>query len=417
VKPTDLVYLDHAATTPIDPRVAAKMAEAYAARYANPASQHAEGRRARQALEAARDAIARGLGAEVDRFDADRLVLTSGGTEANHLAVLGLARRRRIELSKRGVLRADVRPNVILSTIEHPSVAALAEPLTREGFVVRKLPVGSDGVVRLEALDGLLDEGTCLVSLMLANNETGALQPVQEAAALCNRKGIWLHTDAVQAVGKIPVSFRDLGVAAMTVAPHKFHGPRGIGGLLLREGVEPEPLLLGGFQQASLRAGTEDPALAIGFAEALRLALEEERDRPTRLAQARDAFERVLREQIPNLEIHAASVPRLPTTSCVSFLGLDRQALFLALDFAGIACSTGSACASGSSEPSTVLTAMGVSEAALSSALRFSFGDVQNSADAEKYSLRISSVVNDLRRRSDLENAPGFGRDRKRKTL
>lgn len=411
------VYLDHAATTPIDPRVAAKMAEAYAARYANPASQHSEGRRARQALEAVRDAIARGLGAEVDRFDADRLVLTSGGTEANHLALLGLARRRRTDLSKRGVLRADVRPSVILSTIEHPSVAALAEPLTREGFVVRKLPVDSDGVVRLEALDGLLDEGTCLVSLMLANNETGALQPVQEAAALCDRMGIWLHTDAVQAIGKIPVSFRSLHVAAMTVAPHKFHGPRGIGGLLLRGGVEPEPLLLGGFQQASLRAGTEDPALAIGFAEALRLAHEEERDRPARLAQARDAFERVLREQIPNLEIHAAAVPRLPTTSCVSFLGLDRQALFLALDFAGIACSTGSACASGSSEPSTVLTAMGVSEAALSSALRFSFGDVQNSADSEKYALRISSVVNDLRRRADLENAPGFGRDRKRKTL
>jgi cysteine desulfurase len=252
---------------------------------------------------------------------------------------------------------------------------------------------------------------------MLANNETGAVQPVQETAAICNRKGVWLHTDAVQAVGKIPVSFRELGVAAMTVAPHKFHGPRGIGGLLLRGGVEPEPLLVGGFQQASLRAGTEDPALAIGFAEALRLVQEEERDRPARLAQARDAFERILLEQIPNLEIHARSAPRLPTTSCVSFLGLDRQALFLALDFAGIACSTGSACASGSSEPSAVLSAMGVSEGALSSALRFSFGDVQNSADAEKFALRISSVANDLRRLSDLGNAPGFGRDRKRKTL
>jgi cysteine desulfurase len=417
VKPSDPIYLDHAATTPIDPRVAGKMAEAYAARYANPASQHAEGRRARQALEAARDAIARRLGGEVDRFDADRLVLTSGGTEANHLAVLGLARKRRSDLTKRGVLRSDVRPSVILSTIEHPSIAALAEPLAREGFVVRKLPVGSDGVVRLEALAGLLDDGTCLVSLMLANNETGALQPVKEAAAVCNRKNIWLHTDAVQALGKIPVSFRNLGVAAMTVAPHKFHGPRGIGGLLVREGVEPEPLFVGGFQQASLRAGTEDPALAIGFAEALRLVQEEERDRPARLAQARDAFERVLLEQIPNLEIHCRSVPRLPTTSCVSFLGLDRQALFLALDFAGIACSTGSACASGSSEPSAVLAATGVSDAALTSALRFSFGGVQNSADGESYALRISLVVNDLRRRSDLENVRGFGRDRTRKTL
>lgn len=414
---TQSVYLDHAATTPIDPRVAAKIAEAYAAGYANPASQHAEGRRARQALEAAREAIARGLGAEVDRFDADRLILTSGGTEANHLALLGLARRRRIDLTKRGILRDDVRPSVVLSAIEHPSVSALAEPLAREGFHVRQLPVGSDGVVKLDALEGLLDDGTCLVSLMLANNETGAVQPVREAAALCASRGAWLHTDAVQAVGKIPVSFRDLGVAAMSVAPHKFHGPRGIGGLLLKSGVEPEPLLLGGFQQASLRAGTEDPALAIGFAEALRLANEEETDRPARLAAARDRFEQVLREEVPNLEIHAASVPRLPTTSCVSFLGLERQALFLALDFAGIACSTGSACASGSSEPSAVLTAMGVPQAALSSALRFSFGGVQNSADSEDYALRISKISNDLRRRNDSGNAPGFGRERKRKTV
>jgi cysteine desulfurase len=411
------VYLDHAATTPIDPRVAAKMAEAYAEGYANPASQHAEGRRARQALEAAREAIARGLGAEVDRFDADRLILTSGGTEANHLAVLGLARRRRSDLAKRGMLRGDVPPSVVLSSIEHPSVSALAEPLAREGFAVRRLPVGSDGVVQVEALEGLLDAGTCLVSLMLANNETGALQPVERAAALCNRNGVWLHTDAVQAVGKIPVSFRDLGVAAMTLAPHKFHGPRGVGGLLLRSGVEPEPLLLGGFQQASLRAGTEDPALAIGFAEALRLANEEETDRPARLAAARDAFERVLREEIPNLEIHAASNPRLPTTSCVSFPGIDRQALFLALDFAGIACSTGSACASGSSEPSAVLSAIGVSPEALASALRFSFGGVQNSAVGEESARRIILLANDLRRRVESGKASGFGRDRRRKSV
>lgn len=355
-----MIYLDHNSTTPLDPRVAARLAEALAAGYLNPASQHQAGARARRALETAREEIVWPLGGRTTGMESDRLVLTSGGTEANNLALLGLA--------------GDPPGRVLVSAIEHPSIAAAAEELIRRGFTVERIAAEPSGIVSLAHLDELLAWPARLASVMLVNNETGVVQPVAEIARRCHERGVLCHTDAVQAVGKIPVDFAALGVDALTLAPHKYHGPLGIGGLLLRAGLQPRPVLWGGFQQQTLRPGTEPVALTLAFAEATRLATLELQARTARMAGLRDRLESSLEQRLPNIVIHGHSAPRVPNTSLISFPGIDRQGLLIALDLAGLACSTGSACQSGSSEPSPVLLAMGCPEAWTASALRFSLG-------------------------------------------
>jgi cysteine desulfurase len=256
------------------------------------------------------------------------------------------------------------------------------------------IPVGRDGVLRYGAI--LLGEWRP-VSAQLANNETGVIQPVAEIAALCHERSMAMHTDAVQAVGKIPVHFRELGVDAMTVAPHKFHGPLGIGGLVLRHGIKIQPRLFGGFQQGGLRPGTENVALAIGFHEALKLAVAELDQRAERMASLRDELERSLREELPEMVVIGEDAPRLPNTSCIAFPGLDRQQLVMALDLAGVACSTGSACASGSSEPSRTLVAMGLSKEVVEGAIRLSLGAFTTAEEVAEAARRIIKTVKELR--------------------
>ena len=241
-----------------------------------------------------------------------------------------------------------------------------------------------------------------LVSVMLGNNETGVIQPVAEIAQLCRAAGAIMHTDAVQAAGKIPVKFRALGVDALTIAAHKFHGPRGIGALLVRHDVKLEPMLFGGFQQVGLRPGTEPTALAVGMCRALELWHIEGEARTRRLTELRDRFEAKLRAAVPDLVINGESAERLPHTSNIAFLGLDRQALVMALDLAGVACSTGSACASGSSEPSPVLLAMQAPAEVISSSLRFSLGAGITAAEIDEAAARIIKIVNDLRQRKEV---------------
>jgi len=377
------IYLDHNATTPILPQVVEAMARVYSAPWGNPASQHRAGQKARQVLEEAREQIALHLGAQTGSTHADRVILTSGGTEANNLALLGLA---------------GARPgHAVISTIEHPSLVGAAAELRRRGWDIEQLPVGADGVIAVEQLAERLRPETRLVSLMLANNETGALQPVARAARICAERGIPLHTDAVQAVGKIPVDFAGLGVAALSLSAHKFHGPPGIGALVLRREIKLEPQLHGGFQQAGLRPGTEPVALAVGMSTALADWHSAAGTIHKVLADLRDEFERLLRQGLPDLVINAAEATRLPHTSNVAFPGLDRQALVMALDLAGVSCSTGSACASGSSEPSPVLVAMGCSEAVFQSAVRFSFGRGTSRGELIEATDRILKVCNKLR--------------------
>jgi cysteine desulfurase len=391
--PASPIYLDNNSTTPIDPRVVEAMVRAWTDCGANPASQHGPGRQARRMLEEAREGIAELLGAKTGGMDADRVIFTSGGTEANNLALRGL-----IPMSLAGT-KPGPGMRVTIAAIEHPSVASLSD--------TKCLAVDQSGVANIRN-----DIDAPLASLMLASNETGVIQPVAKTADFFRERGCHIHTDAVQAVGKIPVHFRNLGVDAMTVAPHKFHGPLGIGALVLRHGEQLQPQLVGGFQQEGLRPGTENVALAVGFHKALELAVKELPERSARMRELRDELERELIESsrhtpcavnadgtrsVPATYIIGKDAPRLPNTSCVSFPGLNRQALVMALDLAGIACSTGSACASGSSEPSPTLVAMGLPKVVIDGAIRLSLGAFTTAEEVAEAARRILKTVNHLR--------------------
>ncbi|MGE0537302.1 MAG: cysteine desulfurase family protein [Pirellulales bacterium] len=373
------INLDQNATTPLDPRVREAIDDAWRAEYANAASQHALGRRARSALEDARERISAVLGA---RRPGTRLVMTSGGTEANNLALFGLA--------------GESPGRVVVSAIEHASVLASAARLERRGWEVVRIGATGDGVIDLDQLLAAISKPTRLVSLMWGNNDTGVLQPIAEVAEICRAAGVPLHTDAVQAVGKLAVDFDRLGATALSLAAHKFHGPRGIGALVVDGDAPLESVLCGGFHQQGLRPGTESVELAIGLCRALELWASEADERYQRMARLRDRFEGLLRAGRAGLVVNGANAARLPHTSNVSFVGLDRQELFVALDLAGVHCSPGSACASGSSEPSAVLQAMGLPDTLLNSALRFSLGATTTEVEVDDAAARILQVCNDL---------------------
>jgi cysteine desulfurase len=389
------IYLDHNATTPVFPEVVEAMCACWAKPYLNSASQHEFGRAARHVLEDARDRVAELLGASTG----DRVIFTSGGTESNNLAIRHSIPSRLL----RGLICGEFpgipswRPHLIISGIEHPSITNLADQLAQTGYTVDRLAVGADGVGSVIDLARLIKPKTSLVSIMLANNETGVIQPVADLVEICNKHNVPLHTDASQAAGKLPVNFRELGAATMTIAAHKFGGPLGIGALVVRHDAKIEPLLYGGVQQSGIRPGTESVPLAVGMQVALELWDKKRRDWLTRLQALRDEFESSLKRGINQVEIIGEKSDRLPTTSNIAFVGLDRQALFVALDQAGIACSTGSACASGSSEPSPVHVAMGCDPAVISSALRFSFGVQTTPAEVVESTDRILRICNNLR--------------------
>jgi len=380
------IYLDHNATTPPRPEVVEAVARCLRHGYANPASQHRPGQEARRALEEARQTVAEVLGADLSGPRPDRLVFTSGGTEANSMALLGIARSR-----------AQGQPGqLIVSAIEHSSVIEPAEHLLERGWRLDTLDVTPEGVVRTESLPPLLTPQTHLVSVMLGNHETGVLQPVSELASVCNDAGVPLHTDAVQVVGKLPVDFGSLGVAALTVAAHKFQGPLGIGALLLRSDVALEPLQFGGPHQWGLRPGTESVALAVGMATALELWRSERDDHARRLTALRRRFEEGLKAGFPALVVNGGRAERLPHTSSLAFPSLDAQVLLLALDSAGVACSVGSACSSGSTELSPTLRAMNLPREIVAGSLRFSLGATTTEAEIDEAVRRILHVVSEL---------------------
>jgi cysteine desulfurase len=351
-----VIYLDNNATTRLAPEVLAAMSDAWRAGPLNPASQHRGGQLGRRLLEEARDTILASLGAQTRGLRPDRLVFTSGGTEANNWAIAGLARAGE---------------QVLVSAIEHPSVLAAAAQLARLNFDVRSIPVDEAGVVRLDRLEELLAlRPTGLVAVMAANNETGVIQPIQQVVELARRFGAAVHCDAVQWLGKLPLSFSDWGVDSMAVTAHKLHGPVGVGALCLRAGITPQPLLWGGFQEDGFRPGTVPLPLILGFAAASRLFTT---DVPGRLAALRDRLEAGLAQRWP-IQINGVAAPRLPHTSNVALPGLDRQALLLAADRHQLCLSTGSACSSGSSERSPVLLAMGLTPELVDSSLRLSVG-------------------------------------------
>jgi cysteine desulfurase len=371
------IYLDNAASTPVLPAVWEAMRPHLGEAAGNPASSHHAGRRARRALGDAREQVAALLDAHPDE-----VVFTSGATEANNLAVLGLA--------------GDAPGHLIASPVEHPSVTEPLRHLGRAGFALDWLPVDGLGRTPAGGLAERLRPATRLVCVQLANHETGAVQPVREVAAACPR-GVAFHADAAAAVGKVPVGFRELGVATLTVSAHKFHGPQGVGALLVRRGARLRPLLYGGHQQHGLRPGTEPVALAVGLAAALEPAVREMEDRRRHVLRLRRVFLDRLRAGADPVVLNGPDEGGVPHTFNLSFPGCRADVLLMSLDLAGVACATGSACSSGSLLPSPVLEAMGVAGPVLHSAMRFSFSHLLTEADIEEAAGRLADVVGRLR--------------------
>jgi cysteine desulfurase len=377
------IYLDHNATTPLDPEVLEAMRPHWLAG-GNPESRHAAGRAARRAWDGARETVAGLLGAEPSE-----VVFTSGGTEANNLALFGLAGA------------ADGPGHLVAGPLEHPAVAEPVARLEASGFAVARPEVGPEGVVSAEGMAAAIRPETRLAALILAHNETGALQPVGPLAALAAGRGVPVHTDAVQAVGRIPVDFRSLGVATLAASAHKFHGPAGVGVLLVRTGVTLGPLLFGGGQQQGRRPGTAAVALAVGLAAALGRWHREAAARVARWTSLRDRLDAGLLAALgPDQVVRtgpAAPLLRLPQTLHVGFPGLDGDALLMQLDLAGVRASLGSACASGTTRPSASLLAMRIPADRLRSSVRFSLGATTTEAEIDEALARIVAVVRRIR--------------------
>ena len=352
------IYLDHAATTPLRSEARAAMESYLSADFGNPSSLHHDGQQAKRALDHSRDILAGTLGCEFSE-----IAFTSGGTEADNAALLGIILANR---SHGG--------HLITTQIEHEAVGNTARFLQTLGFSVTFLPVDALGCVSPQSVADALTPQTVLVSVMHASNEVGTIQPLRQIADVVHPRGAYLHTDAVQTFGQLPVKVDDLGVDLLTVSAHKIYGPKGAGALYVRSGVPFEPLLHGGGQERGRRSGTENVAAIAGFAEAVRLMLPEREAEADRITGLRDTLLGLLREHIPGVVLNGHPTERLPNNLNVSFPGLDAESLLLSLDRAGISASSGSACASGSIEPSHVLTAMGLPEDRVNSAVRFTLG-------------------------------------------
>jgi cysteine desulfurase len=371
----DSIYLDHNATTPLLPGVWAAMQPYLADQFGNAASSHHIGRRARRALEDARDQTAALLGAFPDE-----ILFTSGATEANNLALFGQV--------------GDPPARLAASPIEHPCVTEPLRQLESRGFAVDWFPVDERGIV---ALDGVVPRaGTRLAAVMLANHETGALQPVRALVEMLGEE-VLVHCDAAAAAGKVSIHFHDLGVSTLTVSAHKFHGPQGVGALVVGRAVRLRPLLFGGHQQRQRRPGTEAVALAVGLAAGLQLATNEHESRHQRVVQLRERFLADLHRQAGPVVINGPERDGIPHTLNVSFPGCRAEVLLMNLDLAGVCCATGSACSSGSLLPSPVLQAMRVPVEHLHSAIRFSLSHVLEEAAVAEAARRIGHVVTRLR--------------------
>ena len=375
------VYADFHATTPLDPEVLAAMRPWLEGISGNPSSTHGPGRAAREAVETARAEVAAALGAEPAE-----IVFTSGGTEADNLAVRGGARAAR---------ESDpARTRVLFTAAEHAAVREAALSLRADGFDPVELPVDSRGVPAEEALAAASRTETALVSVILANNETGVVfDTLASFVAAARAHGAVVHTDAVQAVGKIPVSVRTLGVDLLALTAHKFCGPKGAGALFVRKGVRLQPLAAGGGQERGRRGGTENVAGIVGLGAAIRLASARLSSEAARLAGLRDRFEAGLLARVPGARIHAANGSRLPTATSAVFPGTEAETLVAALDLDGIAVSAGSACHAGTTSPSRVLLALGLSPAEARATLRFSFGRGSCQEDIDRLLEAVPRVV------------------------
>jgi cysteine desulfurase len=374
----DIVYLDNNATTRPAPEVVAAMLPYLSELYGNPSSMHRFGQRSRQAVEEGRHQVASLLGA------ADSEILfTGGGTEAINTAIRGLLAAR------------TPRKKIVTSTVEHSATRELCQTLARDGVEIVEIPVDLAGALDLDRLNTAVDERTALVSIMWANNETGVLFPAERIAQICREKHVPFHCDGVQAVGKMPVQVKDVGMDAMSLAGHKFHGPKGVGALYVRRGLRIRPLLIGGPQETGRRGGTENVPGIVGMGQAAQLAAENLGEMP-RVAALRDRLEQSILETIEDSHVNGRTDQRLPTTTNIGFARLEAEAILLLLSEQGICASAGAACSSGSLEPSHVLRAMGIDNKVAHGAIRFSLSRYTSGQEIDRVLQVLPGVISRL---------------------
>ena len=375
------IYLDHNATTAVEPEVLDAMLPYLASEYGNAASIHSFGQKARAAVETARENVAALLGARPQE-----IVFTSGGTEADNHAIFG-------------IVEADARnqKHVITSALEHEAVLNTCQALEKAGVAVTYLPVDSQGRIDLDGLRHALRKDTALITIMHANNELGTVQSLEEIGRIAKDADVYLHTDAVQSAGKLPIDVNALGVDLLSISGHKFYAPKGVGALYIRGGTRLQQLLYGGHHQRGFRPGTENVPGIVGLGKAAELARKSLAQDSERISALRDRLEHGLLKRVPHARVNSGQAPRTPNTTNITFPGIEGEALVIALDLKGLACSTGAACSSGAVEPSHVLTAIGLPPEDARASLRFSLGRHTTEADID-FALRVvPAAVEQLR--------------------
>ncbi|MGZ4894718.1 MAG: cysteine desulfurase NifS [Halobacteriota archaeon] len=379
-----MIYLDHAATTPMRPEVFEAMRPYFLERFGNPSSLHSYGLDAREAVERARHQVASAIGATPQE-----IIFTSGGTESDNLAL-------------RGVLqKGGKKDHIITSAIEHPAVLETSKFIEKLGHEVTYLSVDREGRINPTEVEDAIQENTRLISIMHANNEIGSIQPIAEVGALAASHGIYMHTDAVQSVGKIPVDVKKLNVQMLSISSHKIYGPKGVGCLYVQKGTKLKPIVFGGGHERGLRSGTENVSGIVGFGEAMRLAIEDFTDN-ARIQKLRDALINAVLREIPSTQLNGGRAHRLPNNANFSFSYIEGESLLLRLNAKGIAGSTGSACSSKKLEPSHVLLAIGLDPVDAHGSLRLTLGRETTAEDVQYVTEVLPGIVNELRQMSPL---------------
>ncbi len=379
------IYLDNNATTQVAPEVLETILPYFSEFYGNPSSAHSFGGQVAEKVTQAREQVAALLGARPGE-----IIFTSGGTESDNAAV-------------RSALAAyPEKRHIVTSAVEHPAIRSLCQHLAKQGYRVTEVPVNGQGEMDMELYAGSLTPDTAVVTLMWANNETGVLFPVEKAAEMARDKGILFHTDAVQAVGKIPINLAGGAVDMLSLSGHKLHSPKGIGVLFARTGLKFKPYVIGGHQERNRRAGTENTSAIIGLGKACELAMLHMEEKRTKVTPLRDKLEKGILEIIPHTRVNGGAVPRLPNTSNISFEFVEGESILLSLDAEGICASTGSACSSGSLEPSHVLLAMGLTPTTAQGSIRFSLSAYNRSEEIDYVLQKLPPIIERLRNMSPL---------------
>lgn len=381
-----IIYMDHAATTPTKPEVLQEMLPYFTEKYGNPSSVYSIARETKKAVNQARERVAKAIGAKPDE-----IYFTAGGSESDNWTLKGIA-----------MANKDKGNHIITTKIEHHAVLHACEYLEKHGFEVTYLPVDSDGFISLDDLKNAITDKTILVSVMFANNEIGTIEPIAEIGKICREKGIYFHTDAVQAVGNVPINVKDMNIDLLSMSAHKFYGPKGVGALYIRKGVKLHSLIHGGAQEKNRRAGTENVPGIVGLGKAIELASENMDEHIKRLTYLRDKLINGLLEEIPYTRLNGHREKRLPGNVNVCFRFIEGESILLMLDEKGICASSGSACSSGSLDPSHVLLAIGLPHEIAHGSIRFTLGDSTTEEDVDYVLDLMPKIVKRLRDMSPL---------------